>query len=802
MVNMWGHGKDLNQNQGVVNMESSQGGQPLHSVLSLNPLVAFWQNELVPRCSHLATIFETIQKQLADNQLLTHDPVDPQVLKAHQEALVPLMSVAFPASRWHAEIAGALTPFQQQPFYGTPAFYALMVGDDGQLKGHIRGGNAQDSSRHRKIRAYWLILDKIYGIHQSREVPIVRVVPDPKTGLDRYYRISPDWQFVEVNSVVPPPALSEAQKSRILENITDLEVLESLISLNKFEFRGFIVLRALDVTETEMVMALEQSLIDQESIFSAEGFGRLQHQLRTLFGRPELRAGLGALRSEEVLVINDGDQTSANCIYRNSSHIPLKELENSVWLAAVKQAKVLTIADLEEKSLKCLAEKDAVAAGARSMLIAPLHFKGKIIGTFQIMSPTPKALGPIDKLLVQQVAPLFSVALKRGLDDMNNEVQAIIKEKCTAVHPSVEWRFEQAALRHMDRMRMGQSSEMEPIVFKKVIPLFGQTDIRGSSEARNKGIQLDLVDQLMLARDVIQRAGEVKDWPFIKEFRYRIENQAEAIQKGLFSEAETATIHFLQHEVEPAFGELMGLGPRVAQAIGAYTKALDPALGFVYRKRKEFEESVSMLNKRLSAYLDQEEAKAQKDFPHYFEKHQTDGVDYVIYLGESMAEDGRLMAFHVQNLVLWQLMVACGMARHTLDIQPELKIPLDTSHLILYQKTPLSIRFRYDEKRFDVDGAYDIRHEIIKSRLDKATIKGGGERLTQPGRIAIVYSQPDENREIRRHIEFLQADGQLTQELERVELEDLPGIRGLKAVRVGIALNAYPMAQGIEQRAG
>ena len=64
------------------------------------------------------------------------------------------------------------------------------------------------------------------------------------------------------------------------------------------------------------------------------------------------------------------------------------------------------------------------------------------------------------------------------------------------------------------------------------------------------------------------------------------------------------------------------------------------------------------------------------------------------------------------------------MAWHTEQIKAELKVPLDTCHLILVNHTPLSIRFRYDEKRFDVDGAYDVRHEIIKSRIDKAVVKG------------------------------------------------------------------------------
>jgi hypothetical protein len=106
--------------------------------------------------------------------------------------------------------------------------------------------------------------------------------------------------------------------------------------------------------------------------------------------------------------------------------------------------------------------------------------------------------------------------------------------------------------------------------------------------------------------------------------------------------------------------------------------------------------------------------------------------------------------------------------------------------LILVQNTPLSIRFRFDERRFDVDGAYDIRHDIVKSRLDKAQVKGGKERLTQPGKIAIVYSHPEEAAEMYRHIQFMQAEGHLSEEIERLELEDLPGVQGLKALRVGV----------------
>jgi hypothetical protein len=115
-------------------------------------------------------------------------------------------------------------------------------------------------------------------------------------------------------------------------------------------------------------------------------------------------------------------------------------------------------------------------------------------------------------------------------------------------------------------------------------------------------------------------------------------------------------------------------------------------------------------------------------------------------------------------------------------------MPLEVAHLILVQHMPMAIRFRFDEKRFDIDGAYNMRYEIVKKRIDKALIKGSDERLTQPGKIAIVYSQPREAQEYQGYIAYLLAVGELTDEVETLALEDFPGAQGLRALRVTVAM--------------
>jgi hypothetical protein len=322
-----------------------------------------------------------------------------------------------------------------------------------------------------------------------------------------------------------------------------------------------------------------------------------------------------------------------------------------------------------------------------------------------------------------------------------------------------------------------------------VYPLYGLADIRGSSTQRGQAIQADLLTQLSLARAVVQAAREARSLPALDELAYRIDSRAAQIERSLSSSDEVGIIAFLQIEVERLLDHLGTFGPGVRERVVAYRSGLDSRLGSVYHRRRLFEESVTRIAESISSYLDLEEQAAQGMFPHYFEKQKTDGVDYQMYVGAALLEDGRVDPLCLKNLRLWQLMVTCRIAVRAHGLRDRLPIPLETTHLVLVQHAPLSIRFRFDEKRFDVDGAYDIRYEIVKKRIDKAVVQGTSERVTQPGKVAIIYNQPAEALEYRAYIDYLQARGYLTGPVESLELGELQGVQGLRALRVQIALD-------------
>jgi hypothetical protein len=286
---------------------------------------------------------------------------------------------------------------------------------------------------------------------------------------------------------------------------------------------------------------------------------------------------------------------------------------------------------------------------------------------------------------------------------------------------------------------------------------------------------------------IVKAVDRVKPLPVLDELGYQIEKHAREIRTGLSSGDEASVLEFVQSEVESRLEHLGSFGPDANTAVEAYRDRLDPSLGVVYEKRRDFEDSVHMINERIASYLETEQERAQAMFPHYFERYLTDGVDYNIYIGESLVPDGSFDPIYLRNLRLWQLMMTCGIVWELRNLNENLAVPLETAHLILVQSTPLSIRFRDDEKQFDVDGAYNARYEIVKKRIDKATVKESGERLTQPGMIAIVYSQTREAEEYLRYLDFLLAAGYVSGEVEQLDLEDLQGVHGLKALRVQVA---------------
>ncbi len=761
---------------------------PFVCELSLAPLITFWQQSIPeghPMQAAMQAQTETVMQQAP---FLLDAIADSSLLEPHQELVDIFMTMAFPRTSWDEIYAAALVPFQLQTFYASPRFKQMFTGADGRIQGRINV-DGQTVDHVKVLHAYAYILQHFYDIQLEFDYPLIFTAIDPDTGLDRHFRIDFDARFTTVKTVGPLPSLTAADKQHLLANLSDPHELMSLLPPERFAFEGFAIINAVDVTDQEVISSLKRDLIEKESIISNTRFYGLQQRLQTLSRKPDLFFELGALQGDKVLALNCSRQIEYSCIYADSEHRCISDFEGSVYARACCEGEVLLVEDLTTYPHRTAIEDQLIEQGLRSFVVAPLHYQDNLIGTLSLGSPKPGDLHALNIMKLRDVLPLFAVSIHRSLEELNTRLQAVIKEQCTAIHPSVEWRFRQAALRWTEHHHSSGMTEMEPIVFDNVYPLYGVSDIRSSSRQRSAGIQADLLEHLQMAQEILCLAYGYKPLPILDHMAHHIGKWKTHIAEDFGAGDELSVIDFLHRDVDPLFETLRQFSPEIDEKIAVYQAVIDPQLGTIYRRRRDFEESVMCINEVLSSYLDKEQEKAQAMFPHYFEKHKSDGIEYGIYIGASMVESGQFDLLYLHNLRLWQLMVMCGIVRLAEQMRSKLKVPLELAHLILLQQTPLSVRFRLDEKRFDIDGAYNMRYEIIKKRIDKAMIKDRDERLTQPRKIAIVYSQPREAQEYWEYIDYLRALGYLSGEVEMLELEDLEGAQGLKALRIAVALD-------------
>ena len=781
---------------------------PFGTRLSLARLIDFWEHQDEHPDSLHAPLACVIIEKLEEAPGLREIIHDRSLLETHQELIELMMTAMIPAGRRDDYYAAALEPFTTVPFYETPAWQRVGLCEPEHIKERLNIPLDQFAFG-RLMWAYEFILEEWVGVEADLRWALVMTVHDEEVGLDRHFSLGIDPRFVSVRLVRDLEKPSSEDIARLLAEPTNIELWTEVLPPDAFEFDGMTVITAVDVTPHEVISRLKNDLIEKDSMASPEKIDRLQHRLRNLLRRPELTLGLIAFdRRADVEAIEGARAVGKSLLLCDECAPTCPNRADSSYAGIFESTDPVIVQDLKTSELRTGYEHHLQKHGHRSLLLYPLHVGDQLVGLMELASPKPGDLNAFNARRLLDVVPLFATTLKRNLDELEDHVQALIKRKYTAIHSSVEWRFREAALRYLEEKERGEvSPELEQIVFHDVYPLYGLVDMRDSSRIRNEAIRADLGEQLQMALEVINAAGQIRPLPALEEVGYRLAQQIEGLESELRSDDESGVLELLRRDVEPLFGQLETYGSDVAERVTAYRGALDTDLNIVYRRRKNFEESVTGLNDVISMTLDTEEERAQAMFPHFFEKFRTDGVDHSIYVGAELHENGLFDELYLRNLRIWQLMTTCRIEWELARVKTDIAVPLEATHLILVQHQPLSIRFRVDEKRFDVDGAYDIRYEIVKKRIDKARIRGTSERVTQPGQLAIVYSTASEAAEYRRYVEFLQGKGYLGPGLEELELEDLQGISGLKALRVTIAskgetddadLPARPSASEIE----
>ena len=705
---------------------------------------------------------------------------DPLLLEKYKVQIAKLLSHLFPSTLTTNEIKGAVVPFHFMPFFTSQRFGKIIeaAGDDFEIA--LRG--MDDDSLY--IIGCTMILQWHYGYKVNLNPPFILEIPNNATGVTRYYRSAYNADLTEVIPTEQSIPITEDDYNLLMDNFKDIDLWKKMFPPGSYIMRGIGIINLQDITVDQIIGKLTSDLLER----SEGAFEKVVESFRALFNIKDLEVSYMSIEGGSFMKPPDGSMkglllNKASSIQCNEAMcgFGLDELINKQIPFVVSDVpKYHKVAD--NYLSNTLSEIDI-----NSYLITPLIHNNECVGYLELGSNNVRDLSTVSIELLNAVLPILAVAAHRYKDEKRNLVEAVIQEKFTSIQSSLKWRFEDEANSIISSRMNGEKLLLKDIVFNDVYALYGQLDIKSSSTIRNEAIKQDLISQLTSAKNILELAMQFEKLPIYEELIFRTEGFITEIRDGLLAVSEFNILNFLSAELYPVFDHLKTKGEALKQAIEHYRSGLNSGMNIVYNEHRKFDVSVTKLNAAIVNLIDEKQVEAQKMFPHFYERFKTDGIEFNMYIGQSLTRNEKFNKVFHRNLQLWQLITICQAENVASSIKSELEMPLEVASLILVHSTPLSIHFRIDEKRFDVEGAYNARYEIIKKRIDKAHIKNTNERITVPGKIAIIYSHDQDAEEYRKYIKYLQSYGYLEKgEVEDHELENLQGITGLRSLRVNV----------------
>jgi len=708
---------------------------------------------------------------------------DTSLLEKNEDLIRLLLADLFPTGLTHNEIKAASIPLSNITFNYTERFKAILKDAGKDFSIELR--NIDDDEFY--VFCCCLILQSYFKRDIKSNLPFYYDIPN-RQGIMKHYKISVNADFTEVYPTEDVKIPSEEVIDMLLENLDDFKLWKKYFPSKSWVLKGFSIVSLVDCTSEVALSDLKSTMIqiDPENI---EPDDNLVEIFKSYFDVAQLSFGL--------MLFNKKDQRLEKLpIYENvfTNHI-LDFWINTFDAATRKEtftnlnynSKPIVVSDIEnlDHPVKSLPSFSILKDhNINSFMVIPIMKDGELMAMMEFTSPIANSFNGLKLKKMEFFTDMILFSLKRFSFEKNYQIEAIIQREYTTIHDSVVWKFRNEAEKYFNASLSKKIYTLKQISFKNLTPLFGFSDIRSSSEKRYHLMLEDLNRQIGCLHDIFMMINPDSEKYLLamEIFEYELNNEIKADTEQRFQRLLRDEIHpFLQGKLEiKSSGE-------VKAKIKDYFARVFIQTGLFYAKRKSLDDSITLVNRKLADVLDEAQLEAQQIFPHYYERFKSDGIEHNLYTGQNIAPDLHYSSKVVHKLRYWQLKTICNMELEFRNFKRDLPVDLDIASLIFVYNEKIDIRFRMDEKRFDVDGAYNSYYEVIKKRLDKAHVKDSADRITCPGKITVVYFGMENQREYLDYIGRLQKKGILQNDTEFLKVEDLQGITGLLALRVSLA---------------
>lgn len=756
---------------------------PFKTLISFHKLIEALEEIAISNVDYRANYAKALLKEITPFPEFRTGIENLDLIHENETLIQHLLADLFPTALTNNEIKAVTIPFQNFTFNYTERFKKIV-----DEAGVLFDMAIRDFDEHQfYVMSCTLILNEFYGQKIDFNKPLFYDIPNKK-GIMNQYRILYNADFLEIIATDKSPKLSQDDIDLLMDNYDDLALWKEKFPVESWILKGFGIAILFDATTESSISKLKSNLLkpEREQIALQENFESI---FRSIFKIADLRVGVIIYNAEEDKFVKPSlnDTSLTSFILSNTEEVTCKNaLLGCSFENLLENNKVLSISNVEKFALEPgnqILGNHLLKQNIQSCIFAPIIKNGILLGVVELVSASTRELNSINASKLDLILPYLIDTVERYNTDMQNQIEAIIQREYTAIHPSVYWKFRKEAQKYFQTQT--RDYIFKEIVFKEVYPLYGQIDIKGSSNHRNETVKEDLKSQLKALIHIFKNQKSKTNLVLLEQRKFELQSLLKQLEFPLKADTEQQIQLYIENEIHPILRNTKTDSTGVILEKN-YFESLDEKSGMFYHSRKKFDNAMSIINKKLASILDKKQAEAQKIYPHYYERFKTDGVEHNLYIGSSIAPSKPFNTLYLHNLRLWQLQTLCEMEMEHHHLKFSLPYELDVTSLILVFSSPISIRFRMDEKRFDVDGTYNARYEVVKKRIDKANIKGTKERITEKEKITIVYSHNNEETEYLNYIKFLQFKKILEPSIEQFEVEELQGVSGLRAIRVKV----------------
>ena len=684
------------------------------------------------------------------------------------------------------DIWGITAPFMSVFAYGTPSLYQSFIDKDtGWLKPEFVA-NFKEFGLTALKNIYHTILSHLYGIaHPNKDEFVYRSI-DQATGLYRFFKVNFNHDFIDIKYDKELPQLNERMVSGITDDDLFVRYMMRKLPLTAFRFRGFGVLTLADVTREQCITYIKERLWRLKDDLSCmeTAYEELRMAVKSLLGTDKIEIG-----SMPFIMLNGRMVRKPGEGLLGNSSLSEEDVQ-SFFKIFEQDQKPVVVEDITTVATRFpLVEKILKGSSYRTYAAMPVFHQQKIYGIIELFSTEPGVITAERIKLLELLYIELAQLMKVGHETFENDIRSIISDRFTVIQPSVAWKFDEVALNYLHQQRVhGKVIQKVPIVFESVFPFYGAVDIRSSSVIRNNATRADWQLQLQWLNKTANEMAAFNQ-PYVQQL---MQQQIDFLKDNNIDQpisSETiSTSNALDKVLRQLLNNLKQEQPETTAVCDAYLKAIDPVSGSCSINRRNLDLSMQQTIATMDVLLDEMNHKMQQIYPAYYNKFRTDGIEYDLYVGQSINPERKFTKEQLQQLHIIQLEYMRKVTLANAQQQRALLVPLQSTQLIFVNSDVIDITFREDEKRFDVEGAYNIRYQMIKKRMDKVRLHNSEERLTQPGKIAIVYINENDVEDYKTLLTQQVKDG-LYQNLENLLLEDLQGISGLKALRVTVKEN-------------